>query len=83
MSIELTVTAKGRVTLRREILAHLGIRPGDKLVVDLLPDGRAQIHAKSGLSIMELSGALKRPEQPVLTIEEMNDAIAASWTGER
>jgi bifunctional DNA-binding transcriptional regulator/antitoxin component of YhaV-PrlF toxin-antitoxin module len=83
MSIELTVTAKGQVTLRQEVLAHLGIGPGDKIVVDLLPDGRVQVHAKPGLAITELFGSLKRPGQPVLSIEEMNEAIAAGWAGER
>ena len=37
----LTITAKGQITLRRAVLEHLGVGPGDKLVMDLLPDGRA------------------------------------------
>ena len=36
----LTVTAKGQITLRKELLKHLGVQPGDKIVVDKLPDGR-------------------------------------------
>lgn len=83
MSIELTVTAKGQVTLRQEVLAHLGIGPGDKLVVDLLPDGRLQARAKPGLPITALFGSLKRPGQPTVTIEQMNEAIAAGWAGEK
>ena len=31
MSITLTVTAKGQITLRKEVLRHLGVRPGDRL----------------------------------------------------
>ena len=31
MTIFLTVTAKGQVTLRKELLAHLGVRPGQRL----------------------------------------------------
>ena len=30
----LTVTAKGQVTLRKELLKHLGVRPGEKIVID-------------------------------------------------
>jgi hypothetical protein len=30
----LTVTAKGQVTLRRDLLEHLGVRPGEKITVD-------------------------------------------------
>jgi AbrB family looped-hinge helix DNA binding protein len=33
----LTVTSKGQVTLRKDLLDHLGIRPGEKLVVQKLP----------------------------------------------
>ena len=38
MAVTLTVTAKGQITLRREVLEHLGVRPGDKIDVDLLRD---------------------------------------------
>jgi len=31
----LTVTARGRVTFRKELLQHLGIRPGEKIELDL------------------------------------------------
>jgi bifunctional DNA-binding transcriptional regulator/antitoxin component of YhaV-PrlF toxin-antitoxin module len=36
----LTVTARGQVTFRKDILRHLGIQPGEKIELDLLPDGR-------------------------------------------
>ncbi len=36
----LTVNAKGQVTLRKDLLKHLGVRPGDKIAVDKLPAGR-------------------------------------------
>jgi bifunctional DNA-binding transcriptional regulator/antitoxin component of YhaV-PrlF toxin-antitoxin module len=35
----LTVTAKGQVTLRKDLLKHLGVNPGEKITVDKLPDG--------------------------------------------
>ena len=31
MALELTVTAKGQVTLRRAVLNHLGVTPGAKV----------------------------------------------------
>ena len=34
MATTLTVTAKGQITLRKEVLRHLGIGPGDKIAVD-------------------------------------------------
>jgi antitoxin PrlF len=41
----LTVTAKGQVTLRRELLRHLGVQPGQQIEVSLLPGGRIQVRA--------------------------------------
>ena len=41
----LTVTSRGQVTFRKDVLKHLGIRPGEKIELDLLPDGRAELKA--------------------------------------
>ena len=41
----LTVTAKGQVTLRKDLLEHLGVHPGEKITVDKLPDGRIEVKA--------------------------------------
>ena len=81
MSITLTVTAKGQVTLRREVLAHLGVRPGDKLDVDLLTRGRMQVRARRGKSVASVFGMLERPGAPSLTIEELNESAASGWAG--
>ena len=43
MAIELTVTAKGQVTLRQAVLEHLGVGPGGKAGVSRLPDGRVEL----------------------------------------
>jgi len=40
MALELTVTAKGQITLRQAVLDHLKVAAGDKVEVLLLPDGR-------------------------------------------
>ena len=61
MPITLTVTAKGQITLRKEVLSHLGVRPGDKLDVDLLAKGRMQVRAKRGKAVESVFGMLKRP----------------------
>jgi AbrB family looped-hinge helix DNA binding protein len=81
MGITLTVTAKGQVTLRKEVLQHLGIQAGDRVEVDLLADGKVQVRAKSGKPVSRLFSSLKRPGQPTLSIDEINEAIAAGWTG--
>lgn len=80
----LTVTAKGQVTLRRDLLRHIGVSPGDKITVDKRPDGRIEVAAaRGGGKISDVFGMLKRPGQRVVTIEEMNEVIADSWAGGR
>jgi AbrB family looped-hinge helix DNA binding protein len=80
----LTVTAKGQVTLRKELLRHLGVRPGEQVTVDTLPDGRIEVRAaKRTGRFSDLAGFLRREGQPVLSIDEINEAIAKGWAGER
>ena len=84
MSI-LTVTAKGQVTLRKDLLEHLGVHPGEKIIVDKLPDGRIEVKAARPVGkISDLFGSLKakRRGRP-LSIEEMNKVIARGWAGKR
>lgn len=75
---QLTVTAKGQITLKKALLEGLGARVGDRLQVDVRPDGGLVILPvrRKSRSWSELAGMLKRPGQPVLTIEQMNEAIA-------
>ena len=78
MALELTVTAKGQVTMRRTVLDHLGVRPGDKVGVILLPDGRVELRSNQTTpSLTALAGALRRPGQHPVSLEEMQNAIEA------
>jgi AbrB family looped-hinge helix DNA binding protein len=80
----LTVTAKGQVTLRKDVLEHLGIRPGEKITVDKLPDGRVEVRAARPTGhISDIFGLLKSDDGISLTIEEMNQVIADAWAGKR
>jgi AbrB family looped-hinge helix DNA binding protein len=81
----LTVTAKGQVTLRKDLLEHLGVHPGEKITVDKLPDGRIEVKAARPIGdISDVFGSLKtkRKGRP-LSIEEMNDLIARGWASKR
>jgi AbrB family looped-hinge helix DNA binding protein len=61
----LTVTAKGQVTLRKDILMHLGLQPGDRITVDKLPDGRIEVRAAPPTGgISDVFGYLKRRNGP-------------------
>lgn len=74
----LTVTARGQVTFRKDVLQHLGIQPGGKIRLNLLPDGRAELSADQPSGTWrELGGFLKHKTNGArLSIEEINEAIA-------
>ena len=73
----LTVTARGQVTFRKEVLQHLGIKPGEKIALELLPGGKAAMKAATPTgSIQDFFGCLAGKSNVKLTIEEINDAIA-------
>lgn len=80
----LTVTARGQVTFRKDVLQHLGIRPGEKIEVDLLPDGRASLRAaRPAGSIDGFIGLLAGKTKVVATIEDIEEATAQGWAGEK
>jgi AbrB family looped-hinge helix DNA binding protein len=80
----LTVTAKGQVTLRKEILQHLGVHPGEKVAVEKLPDGRIEVKAaRPAGRISDVFNFLKRENGPSLSIEEINKVTAQGWAGKR
>ena len=83
MATTLTVTAKGQVTLRKELLRHLGVIPGQKVEVELLPSGRLEFTAKPTGSIEDFFGCLRRPGTKPLTIEEIGEIAAQGWVGRR
>jgi bifunctional DNA-binding transcriptional regulator/antitoxin component of YhaV-PrlF toxin-antitoxin module len=80
----LTVTGKGQITLRKDLLQHLGIHTGAKVVVHKLPNGRIEVEAARPTGkISDVFGMLKREGQRPISIEEMNEAIADGWAGIR
>jgi antitoxin PrlF len=79
----LTITAKGQVTFRKDVLEHLGVAPGEKVDVEKLPSGRIEVRAARGTGqISDLFDVFKRKRGPRLGIGEMNAAIARAWAGE-
>lgn len=84
----LTITSKGQVTLRKNLLRHLGVAPGQKIEVREMTDGRVEVRAaKPAGSLKHFSGLLagksKRAVKKAVTIEEMNQAIAHNWAGRK
>jgi AbrB family looped-hinge helix DNA binding protein len=80
----LTVTSKGQVTLRKDLLRHLGVGPGEKLAVDKLPDGRIEIKAARPRGrISDAFDFLKKKTNRVLSIEEITEIAQRGWAGKR
>ncbi len=76
----LTVTAKGQVTLKQDLLKHLGVQPGQKIEADKLPDGRIVVKAAAqDGSISDFVGCLSHRNVRKLTLEQINDIAKQGW----
>ncbi len=78
----LKVTVKGQVTLRRDVLQHLGVAPGEKITVDKLPNGRIEVRAvEESHDISSAYGVLARKNRRhiKLSLEEINAIAAKGW----
>jgi len=79
----LGVTMKGQVTLKRDLLQHLGIRPGERIELDKLPGGELRVKAARPKGTIDSfisrhAGKVRKP----MTIDEMNEIAASGWAGE-
>jgi antitoxin PrlF len=79
------ITAKGQITLKRELLQHLGVKPGQRIDFDKLPGGELRVRAARPtgtiddfLGVLDGKVDLKKP----LSIEDMSRIAAAGWAGE-
>ena len=80
----LTVTAKGQITLKQELLRHLKVSPGQKVQVDKLPDGKLVVRpARQKGSIEAFIGSLKQKDGPKLTIAQIKKITEDAWAGKR
>jgi bifunctional DNA-binding transcriptional regulator/antitoxin component of YhaV-PrlF toxin-antitoxin module len=80
----LTVTARGQVTFRKEVLKHLGIEPGEKIELELLPGGRGVLKAaRPAKKIDDFLGFLAGRTTRAATLEEIDEAAQAGWSGSR
>ncbi len=80
----LTVTAKGQVTLKRDLLQHLGIEPGARIDIEKLPNGELRVRAaRPDGTVDGFLGLLAGRTRKVATIDELNAAAAAGWAGKK
>ena len=78
----LTVTSRGQVTFRKEVLQHLGIRPGEKIELNLLPNGQGVLKAaRANGTVADFVGLLAGRSKKIATLEEISEATAQAWSG--
>jgi len=71
MTAAATLTSKGQTTIPKEIRDGLGIKPGDRMMFTLMPDGTVLLRVKSK-SIMELGGVLHKKGRKPVSIQQMS-----------
>lgn len=75
-----TVTAKGQITLRQELLRHLGVHPGEEISAEKLPNGRIEIRAAQPAGqISDIFNVLRKTGGVSLGIEEIEQLAAKGW----
>ena len=80
----LTITAKGQVTLRKDLLRHLGVEPGAQVEIDKLPDGGIMLRAfRPTGAISDVFNLLRQDGAPSLSIEEIDEIARQCWVDER
>ena len=80
----LSVTSRGQITFRRDILRHLGVQPGEKIALDKLPNGRVTLRAAKPTSTIDgFLGLLAGKTRKVATLEEIREAAASGWSGKK
>ena len=75
-----TITAKGQITIPKEVRTAIGVEPGDLLDFVRLEDGNYAI-IPATVSIKSLKGVFKRSGKPA-TLAEMDAAIVSGARGE-
>jgi antitoxin PrlF len=77
-----TLTNKGQTTIPKEVRAHLGLEPGDRIEYVIGSNGEVVLQAAT-LDLMELAGALSRPGNRPVSIEQMNQTVRRRAAGGR
>ena len=78
----LTITDRGQLTLKKELLQHMGIAPGEKVEAYMVPGGKIELRARPKGKITDFIGCLAGKTNKVATLEEIEEAIQAGWAGQ-
>lgn len=79
----LTVTSKGQVTLKKDLLRHLRVEPGELIEVIELPGGRIELRAARPAGNIEgFIGLLAGKSGNMASLEDLEEAAAKGWAGQ-
>jgi AbrB family looped-hinge helix DNA binding protein len=67
---ESAVTSKGQITIPIEVRRAMGLKPQDRVVFTVMPDGTTVMRAKTR-SLEELAGSLKPKSKRKVAIKSM------------
>ncbi|WP_448003757.1 AbrB/MazE/SpoVT family DNA-binding domain-containing protein [Agromyces bauzanensis] len=70
-----TMTSKGQITVPKEVRDDLHLTAGSKVLFVKLRSGHYRIVPRTG-KVQDLGGMLYDPNEPPMTIHEIEDAIA-------
>lgn len=75
-----TLTAKGQLTLPKDVRVAMGVGPGDRVDFVRMEDGNFAVLPATH-SVKSLKGIIPKPKKPV-SLEDMDKAIARGAKGE-
>ncbi len=76
-----TVNPQGQIIVDEDVVKQLGVKPGDRVELHVLPGGKAEIGtSEKTLTFRDVKGMLHEAANgKVLTIEEINEVIEDAW----
>ena len=81
---KLVINSKGQITLPEDMLEHLGLQPGKKVIARKLSNERVDIRAAHRMgTIADVFGILRRNGRRSTSIERIDKIAARGWAGRR
>lgn len=81
---KITISAKGQILLSDDMLEHLGLVAGGRVVASKLPNGRIEFKAECQTGkITDIFGALKGHSRRSLSIRRIGQVSTRGWAGAR
>jgi len=78
MPISMTLTGKGQFTFNKQLMEHLNIKAGERIVIKRQPDASLRIEAeKKKIDILSLANSVKSDIR--LTDEEIEETIKSAY----